>query len=279
MISAVICHHTGSLVHAAVDSVKKSKAVDFEIVVMSSQDGLECPNADRVVFWPGGPAEKRNASLRWTIGDYIAFFDDDVVVDDHALFEMERALKSNQRIGMVFGKLLKMDDATTFDEAGSFLTPFGFLWARGDHVKDIGQFERPEPILAGKSASCMIRRKVFTNVGFFDPTYGILGEESDLAWRVWLSGKEVFWVPKSIALHAFNTPVKTADFYTAERVYYNGCRNYISMLLANLNVWHIICIVPAHALMWFLCGLGMCARGRFDEGRHIFRGLFYNIRN
>lgn len=261
------------MVEDAVKSIKQSLGVEIEVVVMTSEEEYVCPYADRTVFQEGGPAIKRNISLRYTIGDLIAFFDDDVVVDKYAIFEMAAVLKRDQSVGMVFGKLLRMDDAITFDEAGSFLTRVGFLWARGDNIKDEGQFDKVEPILAGKSASCMIRRKVMVEAGLFDTSYGILGEESDLAWRVWIIGKKVMWVPKSITLHAFNTRFKPMDFYTKERVYYNGCKNYLHMLSTNLQLHNALVIVPIHYLLWLICGIGMVFKGRFEEAFHIFHGL------
>ena len=268
----------GYLIYDAIRTIKESKHVDIEIIVMTSSRIFACPEDVKSVYCEGGPAFKRNESLKFTIGDYIAFFDDDVRVDDTAIHEMYRVLREKD-VGMVFGKLLKMDDAQTFDEAGSYLTSTGFLWSRGDRVKDVGQFRATENVLAGKSAACMIRRKTMAEVGMFDPTYEILGEETDLAWRVWLSGKTVKWVPWSITLHAFNTRFKNEDFYTPERVYYNGPKNYISMLLTNLTVCNIARIVPIHISLWFACGIGMWLKGRWKEGYLIFRGIFYNLGN
>lgn len=277
MISVIICHHKGNLIQDALRTLSLSEGVEFEIIVATSVFGAQFP-ACRTIFLNGPPTYKRNKATLFAHGEYLAFFDDDVIVDKDCLREQFK-LMWNSSVGMVFGKLKNMEFKDRFDEAGSFLTPTGFLWARAESgIIDKGQYEKVESILAGKSASCMIKRKVFHQVGGFDESFGILGEETDLAWRVWLKGYQVLWAPQSLAYHAFNTRFKPPDFYTNERVYFNGCRNYIVMLLKNLgkeNLW----IVPVHTLAWFLTAFGMFLRGKWSAGWNILRGIFYVLDN
>ena len=272
-VTVIICHHQGNLVLPAIASVLKSRGVEVELIVATSVQNAAF-NRVRTLYLPGMPARKRNVAYRFATSDYITFFDDDVEVEPRAIEEMLKVIKQD-RVGMVFGKTLNMEYRNMFDEAGSFLTPFGFLWARGDRTKDIGQFEIVEPILAGKSAACMIRREVYVDTGFFDESYGILGEESDLAWRVWLTGWKVMYVPKSVTYHAFNTRFKPMDFYSNERVYFNGCRNYLAMLTTNLGAKRLAIALPCQVASWLLCGLGMFVAGKWKASFNIFRGLAF----
>ena len=226
----------------------------------------------------GGPDRKRNESLKLCSYDLIAFFDDDIEATTDCVYEMATKLEDDT-VGMVFGKTLNMEFRDRFDEAGSFLTWTGFLWARGDRQKDIGQFETCEPVLAGKSASCMIKRSIFVEIGRFDINYEILGEETDLAWRVWLSGSTVLYVPKSVAYHAFNTRFKPIDFYVPKRVYYNGCRNYLSMLYTNLGKKNWIVPVMIQTCAWSFAAFCMVITGRIRSAYWIVRGLFYFYSN
>ena len=282
MISIIICHNKGNFLEKALESVYASKEVEFEVIVMTTLYMQNEPITHlrqrfpqaKFIHQEGGPDIKRNQGAKHAHGDYLAFFDDDIEMTPHALWEMKRTM-DHHKAQMVFGKTKNMEHRDRFDEAGSFLTWSGFLWARAESgVVDTGQFEREEPILAGKSAACMIRKLFFFRVGGFDTTFGILGEETDLAWRVWLLGGQVWWCPRSITYHAFNTKFKPQDFYTNDRVYFNGCRNYITMLLKNLghqNLW----IVPVHGAVWFVAALGMMLTGKWKSGCNILRGLIY----
>lgn len=277
-VSAIICHHKHRLIDKAVDSLLKSKGVSIQVIVISSDETYQ---DDRVTVVPhhGGPALKRNVGFKFADHNLIAFFDDDIEVRPWAVYEMAKTL-DDPSIGMVFGKLLNMEFTDRFDEAGSFLTWSGFLWSRAESgTIDRGQYESTEPILAGKSASCMIRRSVFAEVGQFDPSYEILAEETDLSWRVWLYGYKVLFVPSSITLHAFNTKFKPADMYTPVRVYFNGCRNYLSMLITNLSDREIIIPVIIQVIVWTMAGWGFLITGKTEAGINVFKGLWWVMRH
>lgn len=277
-ISAILCHHRGTLITKAIDSLLLSRNVILQIIVVTSDPSYKDDRVT-VIYAEGGPAHKRNIGFRYAEHQLIAFFDDDIEVTLYALEEMAKSLQKDG-VGMVFGKLLNMEFRKRFDEAGSFLTWSGFLWSRAEGgTEDLGQFDHECFVLAGKSASCMIHRHVFGKVGMFDSSYEILGEETDLAWRVWLFGYKVLFVPSSVTYHAFNTRFKPKDFYVPRRVYFNGCRNYITMLLTNLETNNLIVPAMTQIFVWFWASMGMLITGKFEAGFYILKGLWYVIMN
>jgi len=280
-ISVITCHHTGTLLYGFLESVKKSVGVTFEIIVITSDEKIAVDGLSGcvVAHSTGMPAEKRNIGARIASGKYLAFFDDDVEVTPDTLLYLKRALTTD--VHMVYGKLWNMEFKHRFDEAGSFLTRTGFLWSRaGQHEEDRGQYDVAEPVLSGKSASCMIYASTFKSLNGFDEGFGILGEETDLAWRVWLSGKQVLYEPRAVGWHAFNTRFKPKEkYYTSSRVHYNGCRNYIAMLYKNLETRNLWRILPMHILIWFIAGLAMIGTGKIRQGANILRGIAYFGRN
>lgn len=278
-ISVVTCHHTGEFLFGFLDSIFKSTFgfnVDFEVIVITSDEELAMKGIKNclVVHNTGLPAEKRNIGARLAKGKYLAFFDDDVEVSPDCLWQLKQGLR--QTIGMTYGKLWNMEHQNRFDEAGGFMTWTGFIWSRaGQNDIDSGQFDMEEYILAGKSASCMVKKDVFNKVGGFDESFGILGEETDLSWRIWLSGKCVLFMPLATGYHAFNTKFKPREkHYTSSRVHYNGCRNYLTMLIKNLGKEHLW-IVPIHALIWTFVGFAMIITLKIRQGVNILRGLWY----
>jgi len=280
-VSAILCHHKGTLVYRAIDSLLKSKGVEIEIILATSDETLfnryeKEPRFKQVVI-KGGPAGKRNVGFRFAQYPLVAFFDDDIEVKPWAVYEMAKSLQQDG-VGMVFGKLLNMEFTDRFDEAGSYLTSSGFLWARAESgCRDVGQFEKTEFVLAGKSASCMIHRRVFVEVGMYDPSYEILAEETDLAWRVWLYGYRVLYIPSSVTLHAFNTKFKPPDMYTPKRVYFNGCRNYLSMLMTNLGDRELWLPVIVQLIVWTAAGMGFLITGKREAGIYVFNGIGWFI--
>jgi len=282
-VSTILCHHKGNLVYGALTSLLASKGVDLQIILMTSTLPSHIKAIEKkfpmvkIVEMPGGPAIKRNVGIKFAEHSLIAFFDDDVEVCPWTVYEMAKVLQT-EKVGMVFGKILNMEFREHFDEAGSYLTSSGFLWARAESgCQDVGQFDKVEPILSGKSAACMVHRKVFSEVGMFDASYEILAEETDLSWRVWLYGYQVLFVPSSITYHAFNTKFKPSDFYTAQRVYLNGCRNYIAMLVTNLGKMELIVPVVIQFVVWMMAGICFIITGKFEAGINVFRGIGWVI--
>ena len=280
-VSVCVCHHKGPFIYKFVDSVKKSEGVDYEIIVVTSDGELAGKGIPGcfVINGPQMPAAKRNMGARLANTNYLAFFDDDVEIDKNCLYEMYQTLKHINHVGMVYGKLHKADEPTRFDEAGGYLTSTGFIWSRaGQNIVDEGQFDKLESIFAGKSASCMIKKHIFEKVKGFDEDFEILGEESDLSWRVWLYGYEVWFEPSATGIHYFNTKFKPAkEYYTSKRVHFNGCRNYTVMLLKNLETYNLWKILPIHVLAWSVASISMILTGKFGAGINILKGLSYVI--
>lgn len=237
--------------------------------------------SDCLVYYNTGmPAEKRNVGSRLARAPILGFFDDDVEIEPDCLTYFINALVSYEQIGMVYGKLYNAERPNRFDEAGGFLTSTGFIWSRaGQNDIDKGQYDMPGPILAGKSASCAIRKDVFARIDGFDEDFGILGEETDLSWRTWLLGYEVWFIPSSQGIHYFNTKWKPAnEYYTSKRVHYNGCRNYLTMLIKNLGKEHLW-VIPIHTTIWFFAGIAMLCTGKANQGLNLLRGLGYVLTN
>lgn len=267
----------------ALESIKNSRAVDFEVIVgTSDEDSIQRIQNKfpyvRVVYVNEGPSKKRNVTATFAHGKYFAFFDDDIMVTPFALRYICDAFNKNTDVGMVYGKSLNMERRDVLDNAGSYLTWTGFLYAREESgLHDQGQWDDQELIFAGKGAVMTVRRSTFFKVGGFDPIYEILAEETDISWKIWFIGEKVLWVPEAVIYHAFNTCYKPWNYYyTNKRVYYNGCRNYIIMLLKFLEWKNVIRILPFHVFVWFMAGLGMLLSGKWEAGIMIWSGLLYH---
>lgn len=282
-ISIIVCHHVGTFIYKFVESVKKSFGVKYEIIVITSDNELALKGIPGCKVMNGDqyPAAKRNQGARISSGRYLAFFDDDVEIEPTCLSNFKRFLDNNPTVGMVYGKLYNMEHRNRFDEAGGFLTSTGFIWSRaGQNDIDFGQYDHHETILAGKSASCMMREELFFKVGGFDEDFEILGEETLVSWMLWLYNQKVCFVYDAVAGHYFNTKWKPADqYYTSKRVNFNGPRNYVSMLLMCLGKENVLKIVPIHATIWMVTGFLMILTGKAVQGFNILKGLWYVFSN
>lgn len=278
--SVIIPHHTGrTLLQRCLTSVRASQGVSVELLVITSDPSYLSQEEDvQVYFLEDGPAAKRNLGVAKSHGEYLIFLDDDVEISPYCCYEFVKWFQEHPQCGMAFGKIYKMEEGRRdeFDACGSWITGTGFLWDRaGNGQRDRGQYNQATRCLSAKSATCAMPRTVFLHTGGFDKDYYILGEETDLAWRIWLQGLEVWYVPTAISWHAFGCESlkPKQEFYTDERIFYRGCKNYLSMLWTNLGPTRLATIFPPHVSAWFLAAVGFGLRGQWRVSLQIMRGL------
>ena len=271
MISVIVLTHTGDLIYRCLDSIRKSKLVDYEIIVMADEY-RDYGKDIQLIICKDLPAQKRNYSINFCKGDYICFLDDDTEVEPLTLYWLWNEC---QTIDMTYAKLINMEDRHTLDHNGAYLGFGGFL-VENITLKISYLWNKVySPILAGKSACCMIKRGWFEKC-MFDRDFGMFGEETDLSWRVWLYGGKVSMCEQAVCYHAFNTKLKDPlKYYNLHTVHYHGCKNYPTMLIKNLSLKNLILILPIHLCIWILACLSMRLKGKKQEAGYIWAGLGY----
>lgn len=293
LASVVIVNYNGiEFVDACLRSVLANNYPDFEVIFVdnASTDGSlqyvkNTFGGDKRLIFVGnaaslGPAVGRNRGIAAAKGSYIVFLDNDTEVDPSWLSELVRVLETDSSIGAAQSKLMKFDQRDLFDGAGDYLTPFGFLSERARSAKDTGQFDYIAEIFSAKSASSIIRRQTLDKTGAFDEGFYMYLEETDLCWRVWLSGYRVVFVPKSVVYHAYGTKRKAKEKYYPEYVVrYYGCRNYITTLIKNLGFVNLVKILPLHMTSLAVLSVMFILKGKVKDGFLVIKAILWNLAN
>lgn len=228
-----------------------------------------------------GPARARNVGVRRSRGQYLAFLDNDTLVDsDWAITAIER-FRQDKLIGIIQCKLLLAGDHKKIDYIGEYLGQNGFLVQRAPVMTvDVGQFEKECPVLAAKSAGMLITKKAFIDAGGFDDDYFIYVEETDLGWRCWLAGYKVLYCPGSIVYHEFGTSSiilsKQKNNFNAK---FHGCKNYILTLIKNLEILNVIKILPLHIVLWLGLAWFALLRREIKPFLWIHQAILWNVIN
>ncbi len=295
LVSVIIVNHNGiDFVDGCLRSVLNSNYPDFEVIFVdnASTDGSreyvkETFGSDRRLCFAEnsesvGPARGRNIGVAQSMGLYLVFFDNDTVVTPQCLDELVRPFESDKSIGAAQAKLLQLENRSFYDCAGDYLGPLGFLIERSKRKKDIGQFDTITDIFSAKSAASIIRRDIFAKVGGFDNDFYMYLEETDLSWRVWLSGYRVVFIPRAVVYHAFGSAkkeLKSKTYYPKYVVKYYGCRNYILTLIKNFSLKNLIKILPLHIFAWCIIAFFFLLKAKTEDCYYIAKAIGWNIFN
>lgn len=245
----------------SVDLVKKIASKDKKVVLVSLAKNY-------------GPSFARNCGVKKSKGKYLAFLDNDTRPEKDWLIDPVGEMEQNQKIGACQCKLLLMKEPHKIDYAGDYLSQYGLLVQRvpGGEI-DRGQVDQKAEILSAKSAAMVMRREAFDKAGGFDPDYFIYVEETDLAWRVWLAGFKIIFIPTSKVYHEFGTSTAILGNFQQYLNKFHAPKNYLMTLYKNLGTKALLKILPIHFLLWFGVALWFILKRQFKLAFWIFLGI------
>jgi|WetSurMetagenome_2_1015567.scaffolds.fasta_scaffold138047_1 GT2 family glycosyltransferase len=254
-----------------VDNASTDGSVDFIKERFGSKSSLIIvQNSENLGF-----AEGNNAGMRIASGEYFVLLNNDTEVDENWLLELVSVMESDCRIGAAQCKLISANERKRLDSAGGFIDRFGFSIERGAGEEDWGQYDNKDEIFYAKGAGFAVRRCVLNEIGFLDKDYFLYFEETDLCWRIWLSGYRIVFAPKSVVYHfGFGSILVTKPRKNLTFEYHNT-KNQIMTLLKNYELSNLVKYVPA---VVFLKALFDFATFRTDHFVRV-RGILYVIRN
>lgn len=154
----------------------------------------------------------QNQAIRFITTDFVLLLNDDVVLTENFIEHLLIAMRKDDAIGMVCGKLLRMDK-TTIDTAGQLLGKKRTPVERGYGIADIGQFNQECFIFGSCGAAVLLRKSMLEDCAiseneYFDNTYNMFYEDFDLSWRAANFGWKAFYTPAAVAFHSRGATAK-----------------------------------------------------------------------
>ena len=105
---------------------------------------------------------------------------------------------------------------------------------------------RRDRVLFPCGGAMLVDRKVFLELGGFDPDFFALFEDVDLGWRLWLAGHRVVLAPGSVVRHRDHATLETQ---APEKTRYLIHRNALLTIFKNYEEEHFRKIVPLAFLL------------------------------
>ncbi len=149
-----------------------------------------------------------NLGIRSSRGDFIALVNNDVTVDRKWLSALVNAIRADDAIGAVTGKVLFKNGLV--QSVGHTQLP-SFYWEdRGFRQADSGQFNTVEDVASISHCAALYRRSCIDDIGLLDEEFVMYLEDVDFSLRAKKKGWRLVFVPDGIARHLYHGSIDDA---------------------------------------------------------------------
>lgn len=161
--------------------------------------------------------------------DYCLVMNNDTIIDTCAIRELVRVAETDLRIGFVTGKVYFHDMPNILQTVGK--KKDAIRW-NGEHIgygeKDIGQYDNERELHFADDIFTLVSRRLYEQIGGYDPTFFLQGEEYDWQARAKNAGYKIMYTPKAKLWHKVSM---TLGKDSALKAYYDARNPMLVVLL------------------------------------------------
>lgn len=270
-VSVLVLNYNGAkFIQACLESVVAQAYPIAEVIVIdnaSTDDSVAMVTAG----WPDvalleaganlGFAGGMNLGIGKSKGELVLLLNPDVVLDPGFLGAMVGAISSDPRVGSVSGKVYKLVDkeARILDTTGHVIFRNRLFTDRGDGEVDAGQYDRVEEIFGACAGAGLYRRLMLEDVKigdeYFDESFFLFLEDTDLNWRAQLRGWKCLYTPEAIAWHyrggIAERKTKLVELHNYKNRYMMIIKNDSPLsFIKNLHHFILTDTLKSAALLW-----------------------------
>lgn len=211
--------------------------------------------------------------------DLLLLLHDDLELEPDAVAHLVAALMDDVRVAVVGPKLRWADDPDRLQSVGSTIDLTGRVDDGLDPDElDQGQRDGDRRVLFVPTAGMLVRRRVFDELGRFDPRAHAFREDLDLCWRAAIAGYDVEVVPAAVGRHA----ALAAEHRRTGRVAelgprYLAERNTLTALLTNYGPERLLRVLPLALLVGVAKVAGFLLTRRFNDARATVAAWGWNL--
>lgn len=225
-----------------------------------------------------GYAEANNRGYEISGGEYVLFLNNDVEVTSSFLRLLLATVETDDSVAGAQSKILLLEDRKRLDTIGAFLTPTGFLYHYAFMNLDKKELEKQIYLYTPKGACMLFKRRALEQVKvggkLFDSEMFAYFEETDLAHRIWLSGKRIIYSPASVIYHKMGGT--SAGMNTAF-IQYHSFKNRLGSYIKNVSLQKLIPLILAHLVMVQLYVCTAVLKGKLNLAFEIEKALLWNV--
>ncbi len=283
-----VTFNSASVLHGFMDSLLGQSHTDFVLYVIDNHSSDETLTLlseytdPRLVLIPSkinvGVAEGNNIGIRAALKDgcdSVLLINNDTVFDRNLLADLISGFEHHP-CDMVVPKILYFDDpGRIWCAGGYFIGIRGSARHFGYTQRDRGAFDQPRLVDYSPTCCMLIKKEVFTRVGFMDANYFVYFDDTDFCQRAYRAGIKLLYLPSARLLHK----VSSLTGGESDLTYRYTIRNHVYYCLKHFPAWKLLVFFPAYQvhlfskfLIWFRKPRTfLLAEKAFWEGIRLFR--------
>jgi GT2 family glycosyltransferase len=254
---------------ACIESLSRQTLQDFEVIVVDNSSkalASRFKQPIRVIEQPTntGYGGGVNSGIRASQAQWILALNDDTTLAPDCLRQLLTAAEQRREIGMCAPLILRQG-TTIIDSAGGLLiAPDGTSKQRGQ-ARPATEFAKPAETLLPSGCAALYRREMLDEIGFFEESYFLYCEDTDLGLRARRGAWECVYVPTATIEHRYSH--STGGGTSAIKAYYVE-RNRLRTIVRNFPLRDLL-LSPFHSAIrywWHLRAKeGAAAQYKGDE--------------
>lgn len=239
LTSIVIVNYNGAdVVLDCLKSIFNQTYKNYEVIVVDNASGDSSINLIKNHFPKVkliinernlGFAKACNQGAEAARGEYIAFLNNDTIVDNDWLKQLVIGIGESDDIGACMSKILIFNhEPPVINTVGGITHFLGISWSGYFNHPDGYEFSQKKEVAFASGAAMLVKKEVTDKVNLFDEDFFMYCEDTDLSWRMRLAGYRVMYIPESVVWHKYHFSKSKQKFYYLER-------NRLSMLFTNYS--------------------------------------------
>lgn len=194
-----------------------------------------------------GYAAANNRGIQQAKGKYILLINPDAVATPNMLLPLVEEMEKDTYVGACQPLIYLSKDKNRINLWGKRRHFLGFDWIDGYRSTEVPP---KEDIVSFSGAGVLFRASVLRTFRAFDETYFMYYEDSDLSWRMQISGVRMRRIPESVMFHDYKFIPNSHDQSLQNKLYLNE-RNRIMNLLKNYEIKTLVLLFPIFMLTEF----------------------------
>ncbi len=246
----IVNYHSADLVIDCIRSVKEKTTCTYEIIVVDNASGdgsvekLQATFGDTITVIASpenlGFGKANNLAAAHATGEYVLLLNPDTLLVNQAIDVLVDYLKLHKDVGVAGGNLvfpdlkpapsfcLKFDELKEEKKRSRYVSILGGRFFKPKTLPEYNDTDAPMEVAYIFGADMMMPRRVFEEVGGFDPDFFMYGEEEELTWRIKQKGYRVMCVPDATIIHLEGATINKEHGFNERqfRMRMNGTMTY-----------------------------------------------------